>query len=157
MATRRGPLLLVGVWVLGVLLATTVGVLAVRQVRAEVGDPATQPLSASEVQRAVVSAGPSARPSPTTTRPRPTPARTTQRPPAAGTQRRTFQSAGGSVAVQCSGGRPSLVYVLPASGWAVDKQETRADRVEVRFRADRGDARIRVSCSASGTPVRSAD
>lgn len=156
MTPRSGPALLVGVWVVGALLATTVGVLAVRQVRAEVGDPATQPLSAADVRRAVASTGASAHAT-ASARPTPTPSRSTQRPPGAGTQRRTFQTAGGAVAVQCSGGRPSLVYVLPAAGWAVDQQEAKGGRVEVRFRAEEGDARVRVSCSASGIPVAAAD
>lgn len=175
MATRRGTLLLVAVWLVGALLATTVGVLAVRQVRVEVGDPGSQPLSASDVRRAVAGATPT-RPGatpPATTRPPATQApggpvatrsapTATHRPtsppsPPAAAQSRTFQTEGGSVAVQCTGTRPSLVYVLPASGWSVDEQESHADRVEVRFRSDEREAEISVVCSASGTPVAAHD
>ncbi|MCW2598469.1 MAG: Septum formation initiator [Frankiales bacterium] len=147
MATRRGLLLLVAVWAVGAVLATSVGLIAVRLVRDQVGDPATQPLSAAEVKRAVASA--SAVPRPTARPSRPT--RTTG--PARAPQRRTFSTAGGTVAVQCSGGRPSLIYAVPAAGWSVDKQESQPTGVEVRFRADKGDVRLRIGCSSTGQPV----
>jgi hypothetical protein len=156
MRLRRGTLLLVVVWVAGALLATTVGVLAVRRVRADVGDPASQPLSASDVQRAVAGTTTSPRPRATPTKqtataPAPTPS------PAPAVARRTFQTAGGSVAVQCSGSVPSLVYVLPASGWAVDEREVQPDRVAVKFRSGEREAEVKVACSAAGVPVNRED
>jgi hypothetical protein len=54
------------------------------------------------------------------------------------------------VSVECPG--PKLVYALPAAGWTIDEQEVEEGRVVVRFRADKGDARVRVGCVA-GKPV----
>ena len=138
--TRRGALLAV-VWTAGVLLATAVGMVAVLIVRDQVGDPATQPLSAADIGRGTASAVPT---------PRATPAPTPTRPSGAAPSRQFFTSGGGTVSVECPG--PRLVYALPAAGWTVDKQQVEAGQVDVRFRRDGDDARIRVGCVA-GKPV----
>lgn len=162
----RRPLALVVVWTAGALVATGTGVLAVRQVADRVSDPAPAPLSPGGVETALAEASltrtPSATPvesaSPTAVPATPAPPTATSQPvasppsspaPPAATAR-SFANEGGSIGVACDGGLPRLVYVTPAQGWSVDDRREDAERVEVRFRSDDGDARLRVVCGPGG-------
>src|SRR5687767_3109375 len=52
------PMLLVGVWLVGAVATTGTGLLAVRLVGSQVGDPASVPLSAAGVDRALAESTP---------------------------------------------------------------------------------------------------
>lgn len=65
----RAAVLLLGIWMLGVVLATTVGLLAVRLVAEQVGDPAVAPVSAAVAAGAAAGSVSSPRPSQPARRP----------------------------------------------------------------------------------------
>jgi hypothetical protein len=150
-SSSRVPLLLVAVWLGGLLAATSVGLLAVRLVAAQVGDPAVAPLSA--VAAASTAATPSSRPSPAPPPDAPPPATPTagpaQRPAATAT--RTFSTAAGTLGVQCTGTALRLLYATPAEGFALDEREVSGTDAEVRFEDEGTKVRVRVSC-ATGAP-----
>ena len=63
-----------------------------------------------------------------------------------------YNSIGGSITVQLDNGALSLVSATPAEGFHIDSSTDRADRVEVRFRSDTHDSRIRIDL-VNGSPV----
>lgn len=67
---------------------------------------------------------------------------------AAGVQSATYTSVGGTVTVRLQNGALSLVSATPAAGFTIDSSTSRADRVEVRFRSDGHDSRIRIDLIA---------
>lgn len=162
MPVPRRPLALVAVWVAGALVATAVGVLAVRQVATSVGDDSPPPLSAAGVETALGSASPRAAAAPTTptapttgpatSSPAPTTSPVAPPPDPPAPVARSFSSRGGSVGVSCTGSTPELVFASPAQGWAVDEQEVEREHVEVRF-VGPGEVRMRVTCSPGGPVV----
>ena len=144
--TSRSRLLLVLVWVAGAVVATSIGLLAVRQVASSVGDPAvpvlpdggtltTQP-STTVVPSTAVTPSPSAGPA---------------RPSSPAVTSASFRSAGGTVGAQCSGTTPSLLYATPADGYALDEQSVEGVELEVRFEAGERRVKLSISC-ASGRP-----
>lgn len=58
---------------------------------------------------------------------------------------RTFTLRGGSAAVSCTGQRAVLKYASPNAGYIVDAGRS-GDEVEVRFRSDDHESRLRVEC-----------
>ena len=135
----RSRLLLVLVWAAGAVVATSIGLLAVRQVASSVGDPAVPVLS----DGVAPSASPSASsPSPPQVRPS---------SPAAAVTSASFRSAGGTVGVQCAGATPSLLYATPADGYALDERSVEGVELEVRFEAGERRVKLTVSC-AGGSP-----
>lgn len=148
---RSRPTVLVLVWLVGAAVATSVGLLAVSLVASQVGDPAVPPVSA---QRATEGSPRPSTASPTVVAPSvaapsvaaPSPA---QAPPSAS---RTFRSQGGTVAAQCSGTVPRMVYATPADGYALDERSVEGSELEVRFEAGETRAKLTISC-ASGSPV----
>lgn len=66
----------------------------------------------------------------------------------AAVQSATYTSVGGSVTVRLQNGALSLVSATPAAGFTIDSSTSRADRVEVRFRSNDHDSRIRVDLIA---------
>jgi hypothetical protein len=154
---RPGPLLAL-VWVGGVVLATATGLLAVRLVADQVGDPAVPVLSSGDVAKALAattptpaptrSAAPS--PSPAVRSPAPdrSPAATSTRPAAA--RVRVFTSAGGSVGARCRGRTPERVYATPAQGYRLDESSIEGGVLEVRFESDRTRVRLEIACASSG-------
>ena len=74
---------------------------------------------------------------PTTTGTAPTTTPTTPGPGSAETE--TQENEGGSVTVRLDNGVLSLVAATPKTGFAIEEQEERADRVRVRFRNDEGE------------------
>ena len=168
MPLPRRPLALVAVWSVGALVATGTGVLAVRQVADRVSESPPPPLSAAGVETALAQAThtPGATPSADPTEvpgATPAPASTTSVPSAAATRApappappapapvaRSFRTAGGDVGVSCDQGVPRLVYATPAQGWAVDDRREAEGRVEVRFRSEDDEVRVRAVCGADG-------
>ena len=143
MTSRRLPLLAL-VWLLGVVVATGIGLLAVRLVAAQVGEPAVPPVTGDVVARPPEA---SSAPSPSATGVQPS---ATAAPVV--TASRSFRSAGGTVGVECAGRTARLVFATPAEGFALDEQSVAGPEVEVRFEADDTRVRSTVSC-ASGAPV----
>jgi hypothetical protein len=135
----RAPLLLGLVWLLGAVVATSVGVLAVRQVAAQVGDPAVPPVTTQTAP---------ARTTPPTTPPVTAPG---AQATAAPTATRTFTSPAGTLGAQCAGTTARLLYATPADGYAVDEQSVSGSELEVRFEGRGVRVRTSVSC-ASGRP-----
>ncbi|QWZ09033.1 hypothetical protein KRR39_04175 [Nocardioides panacis] len=70
-------------------------------------------------------------------------------PPAS--QQRTWQGPAGSVAVRCSGTSASLQSASPSDGYRVEVGSRGPGEVEVRFRADEREVKVRAECVA-GTP-----
>jgi hypothetical protein len=176
--SSRVPLLL-AVWLGGLLAATSVGLLAVRLVAAQVGDPAVAPLSA--VAAASAAASPSGGPAPTPSGV-PSSAPTTSAPSTSGTgtsgtgtsgtgtsgtgtsapataappsvaaaTTRTLTTAAGTLGVQCVATGLRLLYATPAQGWALDERAVSGPEAEVRFAGAGTRMRVRVSC-ATGAP-----
>src|SRR5688500_17163126 len=116
----RSRVLLVLVWVAGAVVATSIGLLAVRQVASSVGDPAVPVQSGGGIPTATAAASPPVSPpsSPTAT-----------------ATSASFRSAGGTVGAQCSGTTPSLLYATPADGYALDERSVEGVELEVRFEA----------------------
>ena len=56
----------------------------------------------------------------------------------------TFSVAGGTVTVDIENGVLSLVNATPNPGFAIDKSEVRSDRVEVEFRGNDTESRVRL-------------
>ena len=150
------PAVLVLVWLLGAVVATSVGMLAVRLVASQVGDPAVPPVSAQ--QAAAGSATPSAVASPPVVTsppvalPSPVAPPSPTDSPAAPRVSRTFTSAGGTVGAECRGTVPRLVYATPADGYALDERSVEGSELEVRFEAGETRVKLTISC-ASGSPV----
>jgi cytoskeletal protein RodZ len=147
--------MLLAFWVAAVVVATAVGLLAVRLLVQQVGDPGEPVLSTKDVGQALSSTPPASR----SASPRPTPKATPSttpatRPPSpeAGSPITPFRTTGGSVGVRCRGTEPQRVYATPAQGWVLDETSTEGGVLEVRFTKDRTRSRIGISCG-SGTPV----
>ena len=86
---------------------------------------------------------------PTTTAP-PTTAAPTATTPSNST---VFQSRGGSIGARCRGGdQVELLWANPASGYAAEIANPGPVEVEVRFRSDSNESRVKVVCNA-GQPV----
>lgn len=135
-------LLLVLVWVAGAVVATSIGLLAVRQVASSVGDPAVPVLSDGGVPTGQPSAVPS---------PLPSPSPIESSAPAVATTSASFRSAGGTVGVRCSGATPSLLYATPADGYALDERSVEGSELEVRFEAGERRVKVTIGC-VSGRP-----
>ena len=134
---RSRPVVLVLVWLAGAVVATSVGLLAVRQVAAQVGDPAV-PAGTGVVEA-----------------PSPVPTRSPTRTAPATTSSRTFTSVAGTVGVQCSGSAARLLYATPADGYALDEQSVVGSELEVRFEGR--DTRVRMDLSCAGGQARLVD
>jgi hypothetical protein len=145
------PLLLAAVWVAGMCVAVSAGLLVVRLVADQVGESPVSSIGPNEVP------GPTTPPStvaPTAVVTK-TAAPTRSRPPASSrptsptvSPPATFSSAGGSLAVRCRGRAAELVYASPQHGWALDEQEVSGSEVEVRFERDRTTVRLKVACES---------
>ena len=138
------------VWLAGAVVATSVGVLAVRQVAEQVGDPAVPALPAQAVGSALPTPSPALTPTGAPmSPPAATPAVVTTAPEPL--RSLTFRSTGGTVGAQCAGTRPRLLYATPADGYALDEQSVGGAELEVRFESETARARLTISC-ASSTP-----
>lgn len=149
-------------WLAAAVLATLVGLTAVRFLGDSFTSGRPDALSAAEVARALAetdsSAGPSGVPSgPSAPAPSGGP---TTRP---GTPRgsvpvgRTFRTVGGVVRAECTGETVRLASWAPAAGYEVHKVDQGPRReADVEFRGDEGEVKVELSC-ARGTPVLRAD
>lgn len=158
---------LVAVWVIGTLASIALAWTAVAAVGGQVTDQSAGRLSAVEVaDAAAAEAAPTAPPTSGTgaAPPQATASRSESSaavPPAAAsdappitvppasppTSSRTFESAGGSVGVRCSGSSVSLDFATPRAGYATEVHDPGPAKVEVRFERDDGESRIIVRCS----------
>lgn len=68
----------------------------------------------------------------------------------------TFSTEGGSLAAACDGAAVRLLWASPTSGFAAEIHDAGPDRLEVRFRSDDDETRIRVAC-VDGAPVQEAE
>jgi hypothetical protein len=147
--------LLGALWAAAAVIATAVGLLAVRLVAGDLGGSVASPLTGEEVQQALSSGTASSTPS---TRPTPHGSRTPS--PTAGPSRtaaprgvvvgavRTVRTTGGTVSARCEAGSPELLYATPADGWRTK------DSSDTRVRFERGDTRITVRLACSGAVLR---
>jgi hypothetical protein len=69
----------------------------------------------------------------------------------------TFTVAGGTVTVDIENGVLSLVSVTPNAGFAIDKSEARSDRVQVEFRGNNTESRVRVRIDGGRLRVETRD
>lgn len=143
--SRRTTSVLFAFWLAAALGATAVGVLAVRLVARQVGDPAVPVLSAREIGRALAATR--------TVAPGPTPARAVPAgsPPVVPATI-PFSTTGGSVGVRCRGRVPQRVYATPAQGWLLDETSLEGGLLEVRFTRGGTRSRIGIACR-TGAPV----
>lgn len=140
-------------WLLAAVVATLIGIGAIRLVGAELTSTPSGVLTDQDVAAEL-----SARPSgvaPTSTAASPPSVAPTST--AAG-EPVSFSVTGGSAVAVCEGGRARLMSWSPNQGYAVDRAEQGpAARVEVRFDAGHGrDSRLRITCSG-GVPITSTD
>lgn len=143
--SRRTTGVLVAFWLAAAVLATGVGVLAVRLVARQVGDPAVPVLSSRDIARAPSPTPPAAASaSPTRTVPAATPRALPATTP--------FSTTGGAVGVRCRGPVPERVYATPAQGWMLDETSVEGGVLEVRFTQGRTRSRISIACR-DGAPV----
>lgn len=142
--------LLVAVWLGGVVLATGAGLLAVRLVDDEVGDPPAPTLSSKEVAQALASAPASSKESDPLlgTQLSPTTSEAAGAPAAA----RSFNFDGGSVGVRCRGTAPEQVYASPAQGYRLDESSVKGSTLEVKFESGSVHAQLKIGCDSS-SPV----
>lgn len=164
----RRSFVVFAIWLIGVAIATTIAWNAVQLVGSEVTDETAGPLSPASLTGVADPPTPTGRASATPTRsPSATPTRTTSpgtqtRPPRSAPPSpppsssrapvtRTWTTQGGSTAMSCTGSRLTLRYASPNTGFEVDVNRS-GDEIEVRFRSDDHESRVRVEC-LSGTPV----
>jgi hypothetical protein len=69
----------------------------------------------------------------------------------------TFTVAGGTVTVDVENGALSLASATPNAGFAIDKSEVQSDRVEVEFRSNDTDSRVRVRIDGGRLRVETGD
>jgi len=127
-------------WLAGVTSATTIGLVAVRLVGNEVGDPIAAPLTDTAIQQALRSVPP------TTLA---TDGPTGERSPAATSSHegrlRTVTTAGGVVSARCRDEVPSLLYATPADGYRTERSSTTETTV-VRFVGTTRKVTLTLSC-----------
>ena len=75
----------------------------------------------------------------------------TTQPPAASSAK-TFELRGGRVNATCTSSVIQLVWATPNAGYQVEIQKSGPDEIEVRFRTDEHESRVRARCSA-GLPT----
>lgn len=122
--------LLVAVWAAGAAVAVGTGLLAIDLVGTRVGEPVVPP-PIGDSRPPSVSSSVSPRP---------------------GSRTATFGGRGGTIGVRCDGAVPRLLYATPAQGYRIDDRRDDGRRVEVRFRGEDDDTRLRVACVA-GAPA----
>ena len=127
MASRHA-LLIGALWLAAATSATSVGVVAVRQVADQVGDEVSAPLSSTGVRQALSSVTPAPEPS---EEPSDGPTDEPAEEPSEG-RVRTVTTAGGVVSGRCRGTTPTLLYATPADGYRTERTSSPGVTV-VRF------------------------
>ncbi|WP_229401528.1 septum formation initiator [Micromonospora okii] len=144
---RRRVLAFAG-WLATAVLATLVGVAAIRLVGESITGTPGGVLSQDEVERALASpeptsAGPGATPPPEAGSPTP------DAPPAVG-RRGVFATSGGTAVAECVPGGVRLVSWAPAQGYRVgDADRGPDDDVEVTFVGPGGEHELKLRCVAN--------
>ncbi|SCG72411.1 hypothetical protein GA0070609_4701 [Micromonospora echinaurantiaca] len=138
---RRRSILAVAGWLATAVVATLIGLAAIRLVGESITGTPGGVLSQREVER-LLAAEPTS-PGPTTAAPGPSGA--TPSAPAAG--RRVFTTAGGTAVAECVPGGVRLVSWSPAQGYrAGDVDRGPDDDVEVKFEGPSGEHELKVRC-----------
>lgn len=142
---RRRSILAVAGWLATAVVATLIGLAAIRLVGESITGTPGGVLSQREVEQALAEepASPPVSPGPTTGAPGPSGA--TPSAPAAG--RRVFTTAGGTAVAECVPGGVRLVSWSPAQGYrAGDVDRGPDDDVEVKFEGPSGEYELKVRC-----------
>jgi hypothetical protein len=145
---RSRTLLAVAGWLAAAVVATVVGVAALRLVGESIAGTPGGVLSQEEVERRLASA------TPATTAPT-TPVSPSAPRSSTGTShpRKVFKARGGSAVAECDGTAARLVSWSPAQGFGTHEVEAGpAGEAEVDFRGAAGRSKIKVRC-AGGQPV----
>lgn len=144
----RTGLLAVGGWLAAATVAVSASWLAVGVVGTAVAPEDLSAASGTELPPPDETATGSARPSgPAGPSGSAEPSRTpTPRPSGDAGQRVTFTGTGGSAVVECAGGRPRLVSVIPRIGFSLERDDSGA---EVKFRSATHRTEMRFSCAGS--------
>lgn len=143
---RSRTLLAVAGWLAAAVVATVVGVAALRLVGESIAGTPGGVLSQEEVERRLASAATTA---PTTPVSPSAPGRST----GASHARKVFKARGGSVVAECDGTAARLVSWSPGQGFGTHEVEAGpAGEAEVDFRGAAGRSKIKVRC-AGGQPV----
>ncbi|MEV1287609.1 septum formation initiator [Micromonospora sp. NPDC049679] len=137
----RRTLLTVAGWLAAAVVATLVGLAAVRVIGAGItGGAAGEVLTREEIARRLDSATPSATAAPAP----PTPA-----PSASSAARAALSTPGGTVVATCADGLVTLLSWAPAQGFAVtDVERGPRERAELKFRGSNGKIEVKVVCAA---------
>lgn len=133
----RGALLVGTLWVAAAATATSVGLVAVHLVGAELGDPVSAPLSGEGVEQALGSVSPVSTPTAS--------ARPTASPPSPGPAS-TVTTAGGVVSARCVEHVPALLYAVPAEGYRTERW-TQSGALVVRFLGSAWVVTVSLTCS----------
>jgi proline racemase len=143
----RRTFFVVAGWLAAAVVATLIGLGAIRLVGDSIASTPGGVRTQAEVAREFAVAPPTTAPatqSPTAT-PTPTPA---------AAERKTFTNPGGTVIARCAGARVELVTATPAQGYEVTKYEP--GEAEVRFEGPGGRFELKLTCQA-GVPVARGD
>ncbi|SCL53154.1 hypothetical protein GA0070606_2076 [Micromonospora citrea] len=136
---RRRSLLAVAGWLFTAVVATLIGVAAIRWVGESIAGTPGGVLSQEEVERAL------AAPAPTTPGAGPTSAASAGATPRG--ERRAFATEGGTAVAECGPGGVRLVSWAPAQGYRVsDFDRGPDDDVEVAFTGPAGEFELKVRC-----------
>jgi hypothetical protein len=150
---NRRTLVAVAGWLAAAVVATLIGLAAIRLIGESIVGTPDGVLSAQEVAAAVAALpSPSGAPSTSPPSPSPSPGGTTR--PQAADGNRTFAVTGGTGVASCSAeDRARLVTWTPAQGWTVAEVERGPARdVKVEFEGPGGESELRVRCRG-GVPV----
>ena len=171
-------LLVLATWLLGVGVATAVGLGALQMIGDRVTDRATRPLSERAVDNAAAAADTAGpvdgqasvpRAGGLTTAPKTTTPKTTSKaprrpsddsssgspasPPPQQGQVRSFPTRGGVVVASCVNDKIVLLYAVPEDGYRSDVPERGPERVEAEFEGGEHHSRVAIRC-VSGVPTR---
>ncbi len=155
---RRRALLATTAWVAAAIVATLIGIGAVRLIGESIAGTPGGVLSRQEVDRELAKAPATAPPASSTVPPAAPSSGAAPAPLASSAgSRRVLAATGGSVIAECVGTAVRLLSWAPAQGYRVhDAEPGPDDEVEVDFRGPAGRAEVKVRCVA-GQPVADAD
>jgi hypothetical protein len=164
---RSRALLATAGWLAAALVATLIGIGALRLVGESIAGTSGGVLSQEEVGRELArspaagagpaSPSPSANTEPASGTASPTPSAPASGTGAAGTTR-VLMAKGGQVTAECHGSTVQLLLWSPAQGYQTHEY-TRgvAEEAEVDFRGPAGRSKIKVRCDSSGVPAAEID
>jgi serine/threonine-protein kinase len=152
----RRPAVVGAGWAAAAVVATLIGLGAIRLVGDSLTSTPGGVLSQDQVDGALaqVSDSPSVTQTPASTTPttEPAPATETTRSTSTATGQRSFSVRGGTAIAVCSGSQAYLVSWSPAPGYRVDRTRQGPDHeVEVRFDGGHGHSEIKIRCD-NGIP-----